>query len=76
MLDGFPLTNETEDALYKSMGRFSVQFYILQNANKCSIIILPTHRTETSQFVDNCKNMVYHLRKCGVFEKVCVGGVT
>lgn len=42
---------QTEDALHKSVGRFSVQFYILKNTNKCSIIIAPPHKTESSE---NC----------------------
>ena len=58
---------QTEDALHKSAGRFSVQDYILKNTNKCSIIIPPPHKTEVSQIVDNCQILVYYLNKCGVF---------
>ena len=58
---------KTEDALHKCAGRFLMQFSILQKQNKCSIIILPPHKAEASQIVDNCQILVYYLSKCGVF---------
>lgn len=40
--------------------------------NKCSIMNLSLHKTEAPEFVDICQKMVYYLRKCGAFWKVCV----
>ena len=61
----FPQQTKIEDALHKSAGRFLMQISILQIQNKCSIIILPLHKSEASQIVDNCQILVYYLSKCG-----------